>query len=264
MVIMHNQAPKEDTILQHFYSLDLQQGEADGHSFAIGCNTFNRLTVAQLSSEELENKHKAKTQKDSHLPQKSSNAQSPDAFLTNKFIGKSGPLQERGRQKSDVLEELSGQGIIKSQSTTAGTGEVLETRKTNALEKALRKSPAKQEKSLKQEVGDFTVKDRKPSAEEKNRKEELNKRPQHTAFFSPATTHQTTGKQTGKDYPSFVSQEAIESAQPSPLGEYARYASKEGSSCSRNHNYVEDLAIESDITYNCLTEITWIYALLLE
>lgn len=52
-----------------------------------------------------------------------------DALLTSKFISKSWPLQETERQKSsDILEELEDAGIIKSQRTTARTGEVYENK----------------------------------------------------------------------------------------------------------------------------------------
>ncbi|KAM6209175.1 LOW QUALITY PROTEIN: stathmin domain-containing protein 1 [Sarcoramphus papa] len=219
----------------------------------MGCNISNRVAVAQLSSEELQNNQEAKSQTKSdsiagteavpsqdgaawpmgtskdgakledetsegdspeELPerftssQKSSNAQSTDTLLTSEFISKSWPLQETERQKSsDILEELRMQGIIKSQSTTARTGEVYEN-KRDALEKTLKKPPARLEKIQfgNKEVDDFTVKDMKTSAEAKKqvREEELNKMPQHSHFF-PATTHQTTGKQTEKDCPSFES-----------------------------------------------------------
>lgn len=59
MVITTNQAPKKS--LGHSYSLDLQQA-ADGHSFTMGCNISNKVAVAQLSSEELQNNQEAKSQ----------------------------------------------------------------------------------------------------------------------------------------------------------------------------------------------------------
>ncbi|XP_035172660.1 stathmin domain-containing protein 1 isoform X3 [Oxyura jamaicensis] len=40
----------------------MQQGEADGHSFAMGCSTSNRVAVAQLPSEELQKNQEAKNQ----------------------------------------------------------------------------------------------------------------------------------------------------------------------------------------------------------
>ncbi|XP_014796309.1 PREDICTED: stathmin domain-containing protein 1 [Calidris pugnax] len=102
--------------------------------------------------------------------QKSSNAQSTDALLASEFISKSWPSQKTERQKpSDILEELRMQGIIKSQSTIARTGEVYEN-KRDALEKTQKKPPARLEKIQfgNTEVGDFTVKDMKTSAEAKN------------------------------------------------------------------------------------------------
>ncbi|XP_010281019.1 PREDICTED: stathmin domain-containing protein 1 [Phaethon lepturus] len=231
----------------------------------MGCNISNRVTVAQLSSEELPSNQEAKgqTKSDSiveteavlsrdgaawptgtskvgakledetsqgdcpeELPgrftssQKSSNAQSTDALLTSKFISKSWPLQETERQKSsDILEELRMQGVTKSLITTASTGEVHEN-KSDALAKTLKKPPARLEKiqSGNKEVGDFTVEDMKTSAEviKQVREEELNKVPQHITFFL-ATAHQTTGKQTEKDCPSFESQGDTDTLQPSPL-----------------------------------------------
>ncbi|XP_055560798.1 LOW QUALITY PROTEIN: stathmin domain-containing protein 1 [Falco biarmicus] len=152
-------------------------------------------------------------------PQKNSNAQHTDALLTSEFISKSWSLRDTRRQKSsDILEELRMQGIIKSQSTTAKTAEVYEN-KGDALEKTLKKSPGRLEEIQfgNKEVGDFTVKDMKISAEVKKqvREEELNKMPQHITFFS-ATVHQTTGKQTEQDHPSSESQEGTYTPQPSP------------------------------------------------
>lgn len=46
----------------HFHCLDLQQGEADGPHFIMGCNTSKRVAAAQLSSEELQNNHEARIQ----------------------------------------------------------------------------------------------------------------------------------------------------------------------------------------------------------
>ncbi|XP_032298396.1 stathmin domain-containing protein 1 isoform X2 [Coturnix japonica] len=138
----------------------------------MGCNTSNRVAATQLSSEELQNNHEARSQTTSDSadstwaatsqegtawtggtlenrnklevsegdfpekstegftpPEKRSNAQSTDALLTSGFISKSRPLQETERQKSsDILEELRMQGIIRSQSTTAGTGEAYENK----------------------------------------------------------------------------------------------------------------------------------------
>ncbi|XP_009977463.1 PREDICTED: stathmin domain-containing protein 1 [Tauraco erythrolophus] len=103
--------------------------------------------------------------------QKSSNAQSTDVLLTSEFISKSWPLEERERQKSsDILEELRMQGIIKSQSTTARTGEVYDN-KRDSLEKTLKKPPTRLENIQfgNKEVVDFTVKDIKTSAEMKKK-----------------------------------------------------------------------------------------------
>ncbi|KAM6298976.1 stathmin domain-containing protein 1 [Aegotheles albertisi] len=100
--------------------------------------------------------------------QKSSNAQNIDALLTSEVMSKSWSLQETERQKSsDILEELMMQGIIKRQSTTATTGGVYEN-KRDALEKTLKKPPARLEKIPfgKKEVDDFTLKVMKTSAEE--------------------------------------------------------------------------------------------------
>ncbi|XP_031445250.1 stathmin domain-containing protein 1 isoform X2 [Phasianus colchicus] len=89
--------------------------------------------------------------------EKRSNAQRTDALLTSGFISKSWPLEETERQKSsDILEELRMQGIIRSQSTTARTGEAHEN-KRDALEKMLKKPPARLEKMWfgNKEVNDF-------------------------------------------------------------------------------------------------------------
>ncbi|XP_009999295.1 PREDICTED: stathmin domain-containing protein 1 [Chaetura pelagica] len=196
----------------------------------MGCSISNRAAVAPLPSEDLQSNQEAQSQtkndsisgtgafpsqdgpagptsmskdkaklqdetseRDSpeELPerlkssQESSNAQNTDALLTSKVISKAWPLQETERQNpSDILEELRMHGIIKSQSTAARTGEAYEN-KRDALEKTLKKPQARLEKI---------------------QKEELNKMPQQGTFFFPATAHQSRGKQTEKDSPSFESQ----------------------------------------------------------
>ncbi|XP_068252561.1 stathmin domain-containing protein 1 [Nyctibius grandis] len=151
--------------------------------------------------------------------QKSSNAQSTDTLLTSEFISKSWPLQETERQKSsDILEELRMQGIIKSQSTAARTGEVYEN-KRDVLEKTLKKPPARLEKIQfgNKEAGDFTAKDMKTSAEEKK-----------------------------QDCPSFESQGGTDTPQPSPLDGEPVVLLKEVTAVEATNNYTEDSAIESD------------------
>ncbi|XP_010139510.1 PREDICTED: stathmin domain-containing protein 1, partial [Buceros rhinoceros silvestris] len=125
----------------------------------MGCTISHRVAVAPLSSEELQNNQEAKRQDEAARPtdiskdgakcedetseedspeelperftssQKSRSAQSTDTWLTSKFISKSQCLQEgEGQKSSDILEELRVQGIIKSQSTTARSGEVYENK----------------------------------------------------------------------------------------------------------------------------------------
>ncbi|XP_009473781.1 PREDICTED: LOW QUALITY PROTEIN: stathmin domain-containing protein 1 [Nipponia nippon] len=189
--------------------------------------------------------------------QKSNNAQSTDALLTSEFTSKSRPLQETERQKSsDILEELRMQGAIKSKSTTARTGEAYEN-KRDALEKTLKKPPARLEKIQfgNKEVGDFTVKDMKTSAEAKKqvREQELNKMPQHITFF-PATPHQTTGKQTEKECPSFESQGGTDTPQPSPLDGEPGALLKEITA----QTIIPRTRSSSLITYNSINEVIWI------
>ncbi|KAM9227964.1 LOW QUALITY PROTEIN: stathmin domain-containing protein 1 [Leptosomus discolor] len=198
--------------------------------------------------------------------QKSSNAQSTDTPLTSEF-SKSWPLRETERQNSsDILEELKTQGIIKSQSTTARTGEVYEN-KRDVLEKTLKRPPARLEKILfgNKEVSDFTVKDVKTPSEVKKQKallglffreEELNKMPQHITFF-PATAHQTTGKQTEKDCSSSESQGSTDTPQPSLLDSEPGVQLKEITAVEATNNYTEDSVIKSE-TYNCINETIWI------
>ncbi|KAM9302521.1 LOW QUALITY PROTEIN: stathmin domain-containing protein 1 [Morus bassanus] len=186
--------------------------------------------------------------------QESSNAQSTDALLTSKLTSKSWPLQDR-QKSSDILEELRVQRIIKSQSTTARTGEGFEN-KRDALEKTLKKTPARLEKIQfgNKKVGDFTVKDMKTSA--KVREEELTKMPPHITFF-PATDHQTTRKQTEKDCPSFESQGGTDTPQPSPLNGEHGVLLKEITAVEAANNYTEDSVINSE-TYNCISKTIWI------
>ncbi|XP_042664645.1 LOW QUALITY PROTEIN: stathmin domain-containing protein 1 [Centrocercus urophasianus] len=193
--------------------------------------------------------------------EKRSNAQSTDALLTSGFISKSRPLQETERQKSsDILEELRMQGIIGSQSTAARTGEAHEN-KRDALEKMLKKPPARLEKMWfgNKEVKDFTAKDMKAAGEKggKVREKELNRRPQHIAFY-PATARRTTGKQTEKDCPSFQSQESTDAPQSSPLHGEINVLLQEITAEETTNYYTEDFTIESDITYNCINETIWI------
>ncbi|KAM6412931.1 stathmin domain-containing protein 1 [Pluvialis apricaria] len=143
--------------------------------------------------------------------QKRRNAQSTDALLTCEVISKSRPLQETERQKSsDILEELRMQGIIESQRITVRTGEVHEN-KRGALEKTLKKPPARLEKIQfgNKEVGDFTVKDTKTSAEAK--------------------------KQVSRRY-----------RQPPPFDGEPGVLLKEIAAIEATNNYTEDSVIESD------------------
>ncbi|KAM9285898.1 LOW QUALITY PROTEIN: stathmin domain-containing protein 1 [Cariama cristata] len=152
--------------------------------------------------------------------QKSRSAQRTDVPLTSKFISKSWPLQETERQESsDILEELRMQGIIQSQSTTARTGEVYEN-KRGALEKTLKKPPARLEKIQfgNKEVCDFTMKDMKTSAEAKNQSRRY--------------------------------------SQPSPLGGEPGVLLKEITAVEATNNYTEDSTIESE-TYISIDETIW-------
>ncbi|KAM6444440.1 stathmin domain-containing protein 1 [Rhynochetos jubatus] len=242
----------------------------------MGCNISNRVTVAQPSSEELQNHQEAKSQTKSNsiagteavssqdgaawptgtskdgakledetsegdspeeVPerftssQNSSSVQSTDALLTSKFIGNSRPLQETERQtSSDILEELKMQGIIKSQSTTARTGEVSENTR-DTLEKTPKKPPSRLKKIQ------FGKKD--------VREKELNQMPQDIIFFPP-TAHQTTGKETEKDSPSFGSQVGTDTPQPLPLGSEPGILLKERAAVKTTNNYTEDSLIKSD------------------
>lgn len=131
----------------------------------------------------------------------------------------------------------------------------------DALEKMLKKPPARLEKMWfgSKEENDFTAKDMK-TAEEKNkqvREKELRRTPQHTASY-PATAHQTTGKQTEKDCPSFQSQESTDVPQSSPLHGEISVPLQEITAEETTNYYTEDFTIESDITYNCINETIWI------
>ncbi|XP_009069722.1 PREDICTED: stathmin domain-containing protein 1 [Acanthisitta chloris] len=145
-----------------------------------------------------------------------SNSQSIDS----KFISKSLTLEER-QKSSDILEELRVQGIIKGQSTTARTGEAYKN-KRDALEKALKKPPVRLEKIQfgNEEVGDFTVKDMKTSAEAK--------------------------KQSEKDCPNFESQGGIDTLQSSPLDGEPGVLLKKITAVEATNNYSEDSVIKSD------------------
>ncbi|XP_040518525.1 stathmin domain-containing protein 1 isoform X3 [Gallus gallus] len=89
------------------------------------------------------------------------------------------------------------------------------------------------------------------------REKELRRTPQHTASY-PATDHQTTGKQTEKDCPSFQSQESTGAPQSSPLHGEISVPLQEITAEETTNYYTEDFTIESDITYNCINETIWI------
>ncbi|KAK4828456.1 hypothetical protein QYF61_026681 [Mycteria americana] len=79
--------------LGYSYSPDLQQGEAYGHSFTMGCNISNRVALTQLSSEELQNNQEAKSQ----VVTSSKQTLYKNALLTSEFTSKSWPLEETER-----------------------------------------------------------------------------------------------------------------------------------------------------------------------
>nr|XP_021157017.1 stathmin domain-containing protein 1 [Columba livia] len=156
-------------------------------------------------------------------PQESSNVQSTGTLLISEGISRSQPSQETEMQKSsDILEELRMQGIIKSQSTTEGMYEY----KGLALENTLKKPRARLEEIQfgDNEVGDFTVKEKMISGEDKKqvRENELNRMLQHNNFF-PATEQQTTDILTENDCPRFGIQGDTDTPQLSPSDEELGY-----------------------------------------
>ncbi|KAM4790832.1 LOW QUALITY PROTEIN: stathmin domain-containing protein 1 [Cyanocitta cristata] len=162
----------------------------------MGCNISIQAAVAQLPSEGLQNNQGVKSQVVTSSPWTPSELEIhhealfecqvlykyevlmftsfEDTLLTNEFISKSSPLEET-EAKIIILEELRMQGIIKS-STTARTGEAYEN-KRDVLQKTLKKPPARLEKIQfgNEEVGHFTVKDMKPSAEGKKQRKQTEK-----------------------------------------------------------------------------------------
>ncbi|KAM7123851.1 LOW QUALITY PROTEIN: stathmin domain-containing protein 1-like [Ciconia maguari] len=254
----------------------------------MGCNISNRVAVTQLSSEELQNNQEAKSQtkndsiagteavpsedgaawptgtskdgakledetsegdspEDVHccFSEKMQKAQVNNALLTSEFTSKSWPLEETEIKIIRHLEEPRMQEIIKSQSTTARTG------KEDALEKTLKNPPARLEKIQfgNKEVGDFTVKDIYTSAEATKQSDHI---------WVETTAHQTTGKQTEKDCPSFESQGGTDTPQPSPLDGEPGVLLKEITAVEATNTIIPRTLSSSLITYNCINEAIWI------
>ncbi|KAM9165631.1 stathmin domain-containing protein 1 [Pangshura tecta] len=148
-------------------------------------------------------------------PREKNNGQNTDMLLSGGFVNKPKHLQEWERQKSsDILEELMMQGIIKSQSTTFRNGEA--DAKSEALEKPLKKPPAKLEKLKieKKKVNALTMKDIKNSAEErrKTKEEQLKERLQSGRPF-PAIAHQNIAELNEEGYSTSEDQEGTNIAQ---------------------------------------------------
>ncbi|XP_026503098.1 stathmin domain-containing protein 1 [Terrapene carolina triunguis] len=175
-------------------------------------------------------------------------------LLSGGFVNKPMHLQERERQESsDILEELMMQGIIKSQSTTFRNGEA--DAKSEALEKPLKKPPAKLEKLKieKKEVNALTMKDIKNSAEERRKtKEEQPKERLQSGRLFPATAHQNTAELNEEGYSTSEGQEGTNIDQPLSFDlETETLLEKEEIVVETvNSNSEHFGAVESDTTYN--------------
>ncbi|CAM5091122.1 unnamed protein product [Eretmochelys imbricata] len=183
------------------------------------------------------------------------NRQNTDIMLlSGGFVNKPMHLQERERQKSsDILEELMMQGIIKSQSTTFRNGEA--DVKSEALEKPLKKPPAKLEKLKieKKEVNALTMKDIKNSAEERSEtKEEQPKERLQSRRLFPAIAHQNIAELNEEGYSTSEGQEDTKIVQPLSFNlETESLLEKEEIAVEIvNSNSEHFGAVESDTTYN--------------
>ncbi|XP_067424500.1 stathmin domain-containing protein 1 [Emydura macquarii macquarii] len=182
------------------------------------------------------------------------NKQNTDiTLLSGGFINKPMHLQERERQESsDILEELMMQGIIKSQSTTFRNREA--DVKAKALEKQLKKPPAKLEKLKieKTEVNVVTVEHIKNSAEErrKTKEEQLKERLQSGRLF-PAIAHQNIADLNEEGYSTSEGQEGTNIVQPLSFDlETETLEKKEIAVEIVNSNLEHFGDVESDTTYN--------------
>ncbi|XP_053873986.1 stathmin domain-containing protein 1 [Malaclemys terrapin pileata] len=175
-------------------------------------------------------------------------------LLSGGFVNKPMHLQERERQKSsDILEELMMQGIIKSQTTTFRNGEA--DAKSEALEKPLKKPPAKLEKLKieKKEVNALTMKDIKNSAEERRKtKEEQPKERLQSGRLFPAIAHRNIAELNEEGYSTSEGQEGTNIVQPLSFDlETETLLEKEEIAVEIvNSNSEHFGAVESDTTYN--------------
>uniref|UniRef100_A0A8C3FTN9 Stathmin domain containing 1 n=1 Tax=Chrysemys picta bellii TaxID=8478 RepID=A0A8C3FTN9_CHRPI len=182
-------------------------------------------------------------------PREKNNGQNTDIMLlSGGFVNKPMHLQERERQKSsDILEELMMQGIIKSQTTTFRNGE------SEALEKPLKKPPAKLEKLKikKKEVNALTMKDIKKFCRRKKKEEQPKERLQSGRLF-PAIAHQNIAELNEEGYSTSEGQEGTNIVQPLSFDlETETLLEKEEIAVEIvNSNSEHFGAVESDTTYN--------------
>ncbi|TFK09179.1 protein phosphatase 1 regulatory subunit 26 [Platysternon megacephalum] len=187
-------------------------------------------------------------------PEKNNGQNTDIVLLSGGFVNKPMHLQEQERQKSsDILEELMMQGIIKSQSTTFRNGEA--DAKSEALEKTLKKPPAKLEKLKieKKEVNALTMKDIKNSAEERRKtKEEQPKERLQSGKLFPAIAHQNIAELNEEGYSTSEGQEGTNIVQPLSFDlETETLLEKEEIAVEIVNSNLEHFgAVESDTTYN--------------
>ncbi|XP_015349685.1 stathmin domain-containing protein 1 [Marmota marmota marmota] len=180
--------------------------------------------------------------------------------VTNGFINKPQPLENRERQKSsDILEELIVQGIIQSSSRILRNGESYDVM-MNTTEKPLRKPPARLKKlKIKKEVRDFTMKDieeKMQAAEERRKiKEEEIRRRLRSDRLLPTANHSNLAEMGGAEVPLEKGLQTISAAtfEPPVLqgGEPRKRKSNNDLVPMDGNYYYESLGVvESDMSYN--------------
>uniref|UniRef100_A0A8D2D2S3 Stathmin domain containing 1 n=1 Tax=Sciurus vulgaris TaxID=55149 RepID=A0A8D2D2S3_SCIVU len=180
--------------------------------------------------------------------------------VTNGFINKPQPLENRERQKSsDILEELIVQGIIQSHSRVFRNGESYDVM-VDTTEKPLRKPPARLKKlKIKKEVQDFTMKDieeKMQAAEErrKTKEEEIRKRLRSDRLLH-AASHSDSAEMGGAEVPFIKGLQTTSAATfEAPVlqgGEpQKRKSNSEAVPIDGNYYFESFGVVESDMSYN--------------
>ncbi|XP_053459791.1 stathmin domain-containing protein 1 isoform X2 [Nycticebus coucang] len=186
--------------------------------------------------------------------------------VTNGLINKPQPLQNRERQKSsDILEELTVQGIIQNHSQVFRNGESYDVM-VNTTEKPLGKPPARLKKlKMKKEVKDFTMRDteeKMQAAEERQkRKEDKIRKGLWRDRLLPSASHSGSAE-LSKAEVQFAKGLQTESSPGLDLSDLQegeplkrKNSKSDVTSLDRNYSYESIVIVESDMSYNQADDI---------